>query len=286
VHKITIVIIYLLLWNSIVYNSNKDTFGGMRMINSETIIKKLKEELEPIQYIHAMWLEGADAIGQADEYSDLDIYIDIEDEYEQQAIDKVENILSKVAEIDYKYVMNHGHPKLRQRIYHLKGSSEYLMIDLCLQLHSRNKEEFLYIKDNQIEAAKVIFDKSEIIQYKDYNECDYKSFNIARLEECKYRYSQHCRVKKYVHRGMYLEAYAYYNIYVLEPLIDMLRLIHTPSHAHYYLIHISQHITKSEVKKLEFFAKISSLKDIDEKMHLAETWFLELMLELEKLEIK
>lgn len=256
------------------------------MINSEMIIERLKEELEPIHFIYAMWLEGADAIGQADEYSDLDIYIDIEDEYEHQAIDEVENILSKISEIDYKYVMNHDHPKLRQRIYHLKGSSEYLMIDFCWQLHSRNKEEFVYIKDNQIEAAKVIFDKSEVIQYKDYNSRDYESLNTYRLEECKYRYSQHCRVSKYVHRGMYLEAYAYYNRYVLEPLIDMLRMIYTPSHAHYYLIHISKHIPKSEVKKLEFFAKISSLKDIDEKMQLAETWFLELLIELKKSEVK
>jgi hypothetical protein len=144
----------------------------------------------------------------------------------------------------------------------------------------------VYIKDNQIEAAKVIFDKSEVIRYKDYNEGDYRIFNIARLENCQYRYSQQCRVMKYVHRGMYLEAYAYYNRYVLEPLIDMLRLKYTPSHADYYLIHISQHIPKSEVKKLEFFAKISSLKDIDEKMSLAKTWFLELMRELKKSEIK
>lgn len=252
------------------------------MINSETIIKRMKEELEPLQYVHAMWLEGADAIGQADEYSDIDIYIDIEDEYERQAIDKVESILSKISEIDYKYVMKHGHPKLRQRIYHLKGSSEYLMIDFCWQLHSRDKEEFVYIKENQIEAAKVIFDKSEVIRYKDFNEKDYMSSNIARLEQCKYQYSQHLRVKKYVHRGLYLEAYAYYNKYVLEPLIDMLRMIYTPSHVDYYLIHISQHIPMPEVKKLEFFAKISSLSDIDEKMPLAEAWFWELMLKLKE----
>lgn len=253
------------------------------MINSGIIIKRLKEELEPLQYVHAMWLEGADAIGQADEYSDIDIYIDIEDEYEQEAIDKVENILSTVSEIDYKYVMNHWHHKLRQRIYHLKGSSEYLMIDFCWQLHSRDKEEYVYIKGNTIEAAKVIFDKSEIIRYKDYKEEDYKSFNTEALADCKYRYSQHCRVTKYIHRGMYLEAYAYYNKYVLEPLIHVLRMIYTPAHAHYYLIHISQHLPKIEVEKLQFFAQISTLKDIEDRIPLAEVWFSELVEKLKEL---
>lgn len=256
------------------------------MINSESIIKRLKEELEPLQYVHAMWLEGADAIGQADEYSDIDIYIDIEDECEQEAIHKVEKILSTISEIDYKYVMNHGHPKLRQRIYHLKGSSEYLMIDFCWQLHSRDKEEYVYIKGNKIEAAKVIFDKSEVIRYKDYKEEDYKSLNIEDMEECKYRYSQHCRVVKYIHRGMYLEAYAYYNKYVLEPLIHVLRMIYTPAHAHYYLIHISQHLPKSEVEKLQFFAQVSSLKDIEDKIPQAKIWFSELVGRLKYLGMK
>lgn len=184
------------------------------MIKSETIIEKLRANLEPLHYVYAMWLEGADAVGQTDEYSDIDIYVDIKDEYEHQAINDVENILSKVAEIDYKFVMNHVHPKLRQRVYHLNGSNEYLMIDFCWQLHSRNKDETVYIKNSKIEAAKVIFDKSDIIRYKEYNEEDYKDYNAKCLEKCKYRYSQHSRVTKYANRGMYLEAYAYYNKYV------------------------------------------------------------------------
>lgn len=247
------------------------------MINREMIIQKLRQGLEPMDYVNAMWLEGADAIGKVDSYSDLDIYIDIADEYENQSIKDVENILSTIAELDYKYVMKHGHPKLRQRIYHLKGTSEYLMIDFCWQLHSRNKEEYVYISNDDIEAALVIFDKANVIRYKDYSEADYTASNSARIEECKYRYSQHDRVMKYVHRGMYLEAYAYYNRYVLQPLVELLRIIYTPAHVDYYLVHISQHIPQAEVSKLESFAKIASLEDIREKIPMAQSWFSELL---------
>ena len=247
------------------------------MITRELIVERLRVGLEPLSYVNAMWLEGADANGHVDRYSDLDIYIDVLDQFEEQSIQDVERLLASISEVDYKHVIRHRHPKLRQRIYHLKGTDEYLAIDFMWQLHSRPKEECVYIRGNTIEAALVIFDKVGIIRYKDPDERDYAAENIACLEECEYRYTQHARVLKYVRRGLYLEAYAYYNKYVLEPLITVLRLIHTPYHADYYLVHISQHIPEQELKKLEFFAKISSLKDIEQRVPLAQEWLRELV---------
>ena len=125
----------------------------MGIINRSQIVEKLKERLEPLDFIYAMWLEGSDASGTVDEFSDLDFWVDFEDEYEITVYEVVENALSELAQIDYKYVMKHGHPKIRQRIYHLAGSSEYLMIDFCWQLHSRAKRECEYIKGNLVETA-------------------------------------------------------------------------------------------------------------------------------------
>lgn len=243
------------------------------MLDRNIIINKLREALDPLPYIYALWLEGADAIGTADEYSDIDFWVDFEDEYEEQAYEAVENALAELAEIDYKYVMRHDHPKIRQRIYHLTGTSEYLMIDFCWQLHSRPKEEYAYYENDSIEAAKVVFDKDNIIRHKPLNLSEFAKWNQSRLEEAKYRRMQHIRAEKYVHRGQYLEAYAYYNRYVIEPLIDLLRLIYTPAYANYYLIHISQHIPVSERDRLEYFTRIGSLDDIAEKIPQAGQWF-------------
>lgn len=253
----------------------------MGIINRSQIVEKLKERLEPLDFIYAMWLEGADASGTVDEFSDLDFWVDFEDEYEITVYEAVENALSELAQIDYKYVMKHGHPKIRQRIYHLAGSSEYLMIDFCWQLHSRAKRECEYIKGNSVETAKVIFDKAEVIRFVDGDPSGYMEANNARLAECKYRYSQHSRVKKYIRRGHYLEAYAYYNRYVLEPLIDLLRLIYTPANADYYLVHISHHIPDGKLKRLEYFAQITSLDAMENRIPEAEVWFAEMIKELE-----
>ncbi|MDF2540792.1 MAG: hypothetical protein K0S47_510 [Herbinix sp.] len=248
-----------------------------KVIHKAMIIDTLRERLEPLSYVYAMWLEGADASGLADEYSDIDLYIDFEDEYEQQVYEVVEKTLIELAPIDYQHNMNHPHPKLRQRVYHLMGTSEFMMIDFCYQLHSREKEEYIYIEGNLVESAKVIFDKADIIRFQKENKEAYEKHNAARLEECRYRYTQHCRVLKYVRRRQYLEAYAYYNRYVLEPLIDLLRLIHTPANADYYLLHISHHIPKEDKEKLETFAQIASIEDIEGKLSLAKNWFEELL---------
>ena len=246
------------------------------MITRQLIVERLRVGLEPLSYVNAMWLEGADANGHVDRYSDLDIYIDILDQFEEQSIQDVEVLLASISEVDYKYVVRHRHPKLRQRIYHLKGADEYLAIDFMWQLHSRPQEESVYIRGNTIESARVIFDKAGVIRYREADKQDYMAQNLACFEECKYRYTQHARVLKYIHRCMYLEAYAWYNKYVLEPLITLLRLIYTPYHTDYYLVHISQHIPEQELRKLEFFARISSLEDIEQRISLAQQWFDEL----------
>jgi hypothetical protein len=243
-------------------------------MNRNNIIEGLHTALEPLPYAYALWLEGADANGTVDPYSDLDFVLDFEDAYETQAIEAVEAALEDMGGIDYKHIINHDHPQLRQRIYHLNGCDEYLMIDFCWQLRSREIE---YIRGDTIEAVKVIFDKSGVIRYKDYNADEFAEGNLARLNECKYRAGQHCRILKYVRRGQYPEAFAYYNRYAVEPLVDLLRLIHTPAHADYHLVHISQHIPADELKKLDGFLRVSTLEDIEAKTREAGRWFAELL---------
>ena len=248
-------------------------------MNRSAIIEQVRVEVEPLHYVYALWLEGADASDTVDEYSDLDVWLDFEDEYEEQAISAVEIALENLAPIDYKHIMPHGHPKIRQRVYHLSGTSEYLMIDFCWQLHSRTDCEL--IKDDRIEAAKVVFDKANVVRYKEYNIADFASANAVRLEECRYRYTQHNRVIKYVRRKQFAEAYCYYKRYVVEPLVDVLRLIYTPHHADYHLLHISRHIPTPELERLESYLRIGSLEDIEKKTQESVLWFTELVKKLQ-----
>lgn len=246
------------------------------MLQREDIIRHLQERLQPQPYLYALWMEGSDASESADEYSDLDFWLDFEDVYEQEAISDVEQALKELAELDYCYVIAHEHPKIRQRIYHLKGTPRFLTIDFCWQLHSRDMSGLSFAVGDRVESAKVLFDKGNVVKFTKESKLLSPEERLKLLNECDYRYDQHNRVEKYILREEYPEAYACYNRYVIEPLVTLLRLQHTPSHTDYGLVHISRHIPSDQLRRLRKLLQFSSLRDLEDNMREAQIWYAQL----------
>jgi predicted nucleotidyltransferase len=151
-------------------------------ITREKIINCLAEKLKNDSSVFAFWLEGADAHNRVDKYSDIDIWIDIKDKHESKIFDKITDILSELGEIDYAHEINHPHPKIRQKFFHFKDTSEFLIIDICLQSHSRVIQ---FRKNFQGEKIKIIFDKSNVIQYKTINHQKFNNEIFAKVQELK-----------------------------------------------------------------------------------------------------
>ena len=246
------------------------------MITRDILLHALSEGLYPLDYYYALWLEGADANGSLDAYSDLDLWADFMDEREKEAIDAVESILTGLARLDEFYLVDHPHPKIRQRVYHLEGSPPSLMIDFCWQLHSRDMGEFAFYRNDRIENAKVLFDKASVVRFTDTPRSVAPEEAAKAIAECQYRYRQHCRVEKYILRGQYPEAFAYYQRYVVEPLVTMLRLRDTPAYYDYGLVHLSSHVSVQDRERIEYFLKVDGLEEIRKKMAEATLWFQEL----------
>jgi hypothetical protein len=73
-------------------------------------------------------------------------------------------------------------------------------------------------------------------------------------------------VTKYVRRGKFLEAIGYYHKYVLDPLIEVLRVRYTPLNFEYGVVHISDHLPRELVLELEDLFKITSVEEVAEKV--------------------
>ena len=232
------------------------------------IINEIVGVLENNSCVHAAWLEGSDATGNLDEYSDIDICADIDAE----AIDSVFSDIQRQFEIDSIYE-NSGDAE-RQLVFHIGNTDKYLMVDFNAYIHGIANTTF--IRGDKIDACKILFDRGEIIQYKDYDPSEGADACAYWEKESRYRFSQISRVEKYCLREQYPEAYIYYNKYVIEPLVFTLRRKYTPTKISYYMVHISQHIPAEEVEKLNKILQISSTNDIMANLSLAKEWYREL----------
>jgi predicted nucleotidyltransferase len=250
------------------------------MITEKEITEVLKNELQPLPYVYAFWLEGSFAMGYADEYSDIDYWIDVDDDCVRDALEHVETALNRLGELDERDEIGNEHPKLGQIVYHMKESNPYLVLDFNWQMHSRDRKEYHYIKKDIVEGALVIFDKDNVVRFEEADEQEIARNKLKCRQECDYRYSQHLRVEKYISRGTFPESYAYYNKYVIEPLVMFLRLKYTPLYPYHYLLHISKHMPQAVIERLEKLIQVTTLEEMEIAMRESEDWYQELHEEL------
>ena len=244
----------------------------MEALTRDQIIKLLKNTFFTWDSVHALWLEGSDGLGRADEYSDLDFWFDADDGQEEAVLSECMRVLETAGRLDFVEHYNHPHPKIFQKTLHLEGTSAYLLLDLCVQSHSRGSEGCTFVENDIAEYPLVLFDKAGVVRIVPPPPDDTAAIAAA-AKQCVCVFAQRSRVVKYLRRGRYLEAFAYYQKYVCTPVVTMQRLLHTPRHLEYGPVHISDHLPAEAVKSLEALYQCRTISDIEERLPLADALF-------------
>lgn len=233
------------------------------MIGREYIIQFLKKFAQEKDYVYAMWLEGADGMNRVDEYSDIDFWFDVDEGKMIFFLEECVKKLNDLGKIDSR--VDYIRKDIAQSNIHLANTSEYLTLDICIQNHNRDRKFSCYIKNDIAELPLVLFDKDNVISYKEKYDINLNKIKeIFLLNES--RILQSSRVKKYIYRNSYLDAYMKYIKEIAEPLVIISRLIYTPRHYEYVLCHLNNHLPKEIVLELEPFFKVSSFDDISLKI--------------------
>lgn len=242
------------------------------MVDRKKIVEKLASKLKNDSLVFAMWLEGADANDLVDEYSDLDIWFDVEDGQEKKMMKKITKILESFGELDFSCNKNNPHPKILEYVFHIKKSSPFLLIEVAVQSSSRN---FDFIEEFEHEKPKLIFDKADVIKYSKLNEKEWDKELAIDLEQLKNVFKQQSRVK--VKRGKFLETYDSYLKWTIEPLIKMLRIKYCPLKKDYGFKHLDRDLPENITKKIRSLLFIGDILDIEIKQKMAEKWFWKLI---------
>jgi predicted nucleotidyltransferase len=248
-------------------------------VTRDRVLSNLRERLEPLEYVHAMWEAGAIAFGRVDEWSDVDLQIVVDDDRVESALGAVESALEELSPIDATFRFPepvwHGHS---QAFYRLRDASPYLLLDLVVMKRS-NENRFLEFAIHG--RPFVHFDKSGVVVPAPFDPSAMSQKIRGRIEGLRARFDMfQVMVTKEVERRQPVEAVAYYHGLILRPIVEMLRIIHDPIRHDFHTRYVYHAFPRDVIERLEplFFPR--DLEDLEEKRRDALTWFEELAREV------
>jgi tetratricopeptide (TPR) repeat protein len=239
-------------------------------ITRTAIIAALQEQFERIPEVGAMWLEGADAAGRVDEYSDIDVCCAVQAGFIPLVEAEARAALVRLGALDLATLLQ-DEPAQRHIVLHLQDSSPYLLIDLCLYVGCGSD----FTEGDEIEKPLVLFDRAGAIRYHPQAERLGDLRRDERLHALQEIVAQASRIDKYLARGEFLEAFGYYEKFLLAPLIEVLCMRYTPLHADYGIVHISRHLPADVRLLVERLYQVGSLADLTDRVQEAEAYFAE-----------
>ncbi|MFX1485841.1 MAG: hypothetical protein ACFFBS_01825 [Promethearchaeota archaeon] len=252
-----------------------------KTITRGEVIKELVKSLEPLDYVHALWEGGAAAHKRVDEWSDMDIYIVVDDEKVDDTFLAVERALESLSPIKQKYdVPQTGWEGVYQAFYRLEDASEYLIIDLAiLKLSSPDK----LLEPKVHGEASFYFNKSGKVQLPAFDKESFDKRMYERLKKLQERIRMfNCFVQKEINRGNYIEALDLYYRLTLGTLVEILRIKHHPIHYDFQMHYVHYELPPETIGKLLKLYFIKNEKDLQEKYRSATSWLYKTIRESER----
>lgn len=251
-------------------------------ITREDILTSLTRALEPIEYVHAMWEGGAIGYGRLDEWSDIDLYVVVDDDKVAEAFSAVEDALMSLSEISLKLDVGLTPQKgVFQAFYRLADVSEHLIIDLAvIQLSSPDK----FLEPLTHGRAIFRFNKSEEIRLEPFDATGLQKRLEKRVERLRQKMAMFLPfVQKEINRGNAIEAVENYRVVVLDSLTEMLRIRYHPAHHDFRKRYVHRELPAEVVRRLEALSFIADVDDLRNKLAEASAWFDEVSKEVDGL---
>ena len=241
------------------------------MFSRDSIVRLLTEALRPLPYVHAFWEAGAAAFNRVDEWSDIDLYIVVDDaEAVSETFLVVEKALTDLSPIRIKHEVSWPPTSgIYQKFYRLSATSEFLLLAV-MTLSAPDK--FL-VREIHVDAV-FLFNKGDTVRVPPL---DAEAF-VRGLLERRRRLTERIElfgpfVPKEIHRGNWLEALDFYRGIVLQSLVEAISMHYVPFHYDFRMRYVYRELPSEVLRRLEH---LSFVKDPDELAAKSEeplAWF-------------
>jgi hypothetical protein len=249
-------------------------------VRRERVIEVLRDALLPLPHVNAAWLGGSDAFGRADELSDVDLQVDVDDGFVAATFGAVEAALAAASPIVARLVMPmptwHGHA---QRFYRLRDTAETCAVDVVV--FERSDPRRYYNQPERHGRPLVLFDRAGVVRPVPLDPAELDATLAAAVAGIRERLPFTLpQAAKEVRRGDALAALGSYHRYLLAPLVILYRVRHTPARHDFGSRYTRDDLPPEVQETLTELSFVADLDDLAAKLPRAERLLRELLDEL------
>lgn len=253
----------------------------MKRLTRPALIAAVRGAVEPLPFVHCLWEGGSAAFARADQWSDVDLQCEVDDDRVGAVFDAIEAALANVAKTALVYRVPepawHGHS---QRFYRFANADAWLMLDLCVMKRSA---AYKFNEPAIHGAGGVLFDRSGLfgINVVRTDRAALEEKLRARIGSLRTRFAMfQVLVEKETWRSQPIDALHFYQGLTLAPLVELLRIKHDPLRHNWGNRYLHRTLPAADAKRLEKLMYVGTPKQIVAKRTAAEQWFEELVTEL------
>lgn len=222
----------------------------------------LAAALEPKDWALALGECGSAAFGRADDLSDLDLVLTVEDGRLEDAIACVESVMEAQGGFSQKYELPqpawHG---AWQAFYRPASDNPFFMLDICIVEQSK---PWTFTERTRHGVPNIFFDRIGALTPTEMTEKEIADYARPKFE-------QHAAViemfhdfpEKELRRGNNVDAFAYYHSLILTRVVALLRIRHCPDRHDFgfrYLKHDLPLEVAEEIENLLFVQGADDLR--------------------------
>lgn len=249
---------------------------AQQKLTRDQVLQALVEKLRSLTEMIALWEGGSAAFDRVDEWSDIDLMAVVEDEFVSQVFTAAEEVLSRLSPISLIYEVPqpswHGH---HQKFYRLAEAGEFLLVDLAVMKASSTNR---FLETELHGEARVIFDRQGIVEPPPLDWAELHTKLETRLEQLPLTFELfQSLVKKEIYRNHPIDALVFYHNMTIRPLVELLRIKHTPARYQFSLRYLYFDLPAEVVSRLEPLIYPQDMEDLVQKHALAVSWFAEIL---------
>jgi predicted nucleotidyltransferase len=246
----------------------------------QQVIEVLRGALLPLPHVNAAWLGGSDAFGRADELSDVDLQVDVDDGHVAATFGAVEAALAAASPIVARLVMPmptwHGHA---QRFYRLRDTTEFAWVDVVV--FERSDPRRYYNQPERHGRPLVLFDRAGVLRPVPLDPAALAATLARKVAGIRERLPFTLpQVAKDVRRGDALAALDSYHRHLLRPLVDLYRVRHAPARHDFGTRYTRDDLPADVQATLVELSFVADLDDLVAKLPQAERLLRDLLEEL------